>query len=247
MQEDVIFDQLADRFSDKIYGSVKGRIRLAVQQSALTELADFSTSAWRVLEIGGGMGHLSEWLTQCGHHVLMIEPSKKMSQVAAKRLALCSVEVRQMGYQDLDVEQVGQFKMVTVCAVLEWLANPQAALRRAYELVEPGGYLVVMAYNRDAQRMTRFLNGTGLNALQDRPGNGRCMMPTTLFNAKTLHDWLLELGGEVIDWRGIRCVNDWIPDAPFEEILQIETQINQQEPWRSLARYQHMILRKPSM
>lgn len=245
MQEDVIFDQLADRFSDRIYGSVKGRLRLAVQQEAIAALPKFSQQAWRVLEIGGGLGHLSEWLAQNGHHVLMTEPSEKMFTAAKQRLQLTTVAVQQASYQSLDPDQLGQFAMVTVCAVLEWLADPQAALTRAYALTEPGGYLVVMAYNRDAQRMTRFLNGTGVQSLLDRPGNGRCMMPTTLFSAGMLKAWLQALGGELVDWRGIRCVNDWIPDLPFEEILQIETAINQDEPWRSLARYQHMIVRKP--
>ncbi|WP_158584045.1 methyltransferase domain-containing protein [Salinibius halmophilus] len=244
MQDDVFFDQLADRFSDKIYGSTKGRLRLAVQQDAISQLPSFSSQAWRVLEIGGGLGHLSEWLAQNGHQVLMTEPSEKMVAAAKQRLQLTSVDVQQASYQSLSVEQHGQFEMVTVCAVLEWLADPQAALKRAYELTAPGGYLVVMAYNRDAQRMTRFLNGTGVQSLLDRPGNGRCMMPTTLFSASDLRGWLEALGGNVIDWRGIRCINDWIPDLPFEEILQIETAINQEEPWRSLARYQHIIVRK---
>lgn len=246
MHEDVIFDQLADRFSEKIYHTDKGRLRMAVQQAALLSLPGFSEQKWQVLEVGGGLGHLSQWLAENGHNVLMTEPSERMLGAAKTRLALTNVRCLQASYQDLTVSEHGQFDMVNVCAVLEWLADPLAALKKAARLTKSGGYLVVMAYNRDAQRMTRLLNGTGLKSLADRPGNGRCMMPTQLFNAGQLHDWLTQdLGGELIDWRGIRCVNDWIPQAPFSELLAIETSLNQQEPWRSLARYQHMVVRLP--
>ena len=67
------FDQLATRFAEKIYGGAKGAIRLAVLQADLAEA--LPDRPLRVLDIGGGLGHMSLWLAERGHEVTFTEPA----------------------------------------------------------------------------------------------------------------------------------------------------------------------------
>ncbi|MGB5600005.1 MAG: SAM-dependent methyltransferase, partial [Thiothrix litoralis] len=61
--------------------------------------------------------------------------------------------------------------------------------------------------------------------------------------------WLAELGLELDTWSGVRCFYDYMyhgvrKTAKLEEVLPLERLYSRQEPWRSLARYQHMLCRK---
>jgi hypothetical protein len=67
LMSDRHFDQLATRFAEKIYGGAKGAIRLAVLQADLAEA--LPDRPLRVLDIGGGLGHMSLWLAERGHDV----------------------------------------------------------------------------------------------------------------------------------------------------------------------------------
>jgi S-adenosylmethionine-dependent methyltransferase len=77
------FDQLATRFAEKIYGA-KGAIRLAVLQADRRSVAG---PPLRVLDIGGGLGHMSLWLAERGHQVTLAEPAEPMLEGARQRFA----------------------------------------------------------------------------------------------------------------------------------------------------------------
>ena len=79
------FDQLATRFAEKIYGGAKGAIRLAVLQADLAEA--LPDRPLRVLDIGGGLGHMSLWLAERGHDVTFTEPAEPMLEGARQRFA----------------------------------------------------------------------------------------------------------------------------------------------------------------
>lgn len=80
------FDDLAPKFQRKIYGGIKGRVRLAV----LKDLAQFLPRAFdktnirplRILDAGGGYGPFSLYLAQIGHHVTLCDISTKMLEKA---------------------------------------------------------------------------------------------------------------------------------------------------------------------
>ncbi len=55
---------------------------------------------------------------------------------------------------------------------------------------------------------------------------------------------------EITLWSGIRSFYDYMkPEAvascTTDMIIHTDQQLSQQEPWRSIARYQHMIIKKP--
>ena len=72
------FDAIAKDFEGNVYGSSKGRVRLAVLLedllSAIPELKDDGLS---VLDAGGA-GRVAVLLAQAGNRVLLADPSREM-------------------------------------------------------------------------------------------------------------------------------------------------------------------------
>lgn len=56
------FDDIAEKFSNNIYGTTKGKIREAVVWQDLEYLlaTEFPARSLRILDAGGGEGHLRE-------------------------------------------------------------------------------------------------------------------------------------------------------------------------------------------
>src|SRR5699024_12708302 len=79
------FDDLAVRFADKIYGSNKGAIRLAVLQSDLLDV--LPQRPFRVLDIGAGLGQMALGLAQRGPQVTLVEPAQAMLATVQHHIA----------------------------------------------------------------------------------------------------------------------------------------------------------------
>nr|MBF0683369.1 methyltransferase domain-containing protein [Pseudomonas sp.] len=153
------FDELATRFAEKIYGGAKGAIRLAVLQADLTEALPQRTL--RVLDIGGGLGHMSLWLAQQGHQVTFTEPAGPMIEGARERFAVAGQAATfiQAPWQEVENHVEGRFDLVICHAVLEWLAEPQAILPVLHRLTATDGWLSLAFYNRDALIYRNLLKG----------------------------------------------------------------------------------------
>ncbi|RMG49602.1 MAG: SAM-dependent methyltransferase, partial [Gammaproteobacteria bacterium] len=72
---DRLFDDLAARLAEKVYGGIKGRLRLDLVQQDLQAFPLISNRPLRVLDIGGGDGRMSAWLAGQGHEVIYSEPA----------------------------------------------------------------------------------------------------------------------------------------------------------------------------
>ena len=77
------FDGIAERFANKIYGGLKGQIRLDVLWRDISEnLADFFAQPKTVLDVGAGLGQLAARLAQAGHSVAVNDISGEMLTLA---------------------------------------------------------------------------------------------------------------------------------------------------------------------
>lgn len=89
--EDRSFEGIADHFEKKVYGGLKGAIRLAVLRRDLGEqVARLSTQLQRplrILDVGAGLAQLSIELAQQGHQVTINDISSNMLS-KAKAIAL---------------------------------------------------------------------------------------------------------------------------------------------------------------
>ena len=86
------FDDLAPRFQRKIYGGLKGQIRLAVLEKDLGEffpraLLPAQDKPLNILDAGGGSGPFSVSLATFGHHITLCDLSGNMLEQARTRFS----------------------------------------------------------------------------------------------------------------------------------------------------------------
>ena len=95
------FDDLSEKFARKVYGGLKGDIRLEViWRDLLSVLPQLETQApLRILDIGGGLGQLTVALAKLGHQVVYNDLSQQMLEAAQKLAAEAGVLDKIVWYQ----------------------------------------------------------------------------------------------------------------------------------------------------
>jgi 2-polyprenyl-6-hydroxyphenyl methylase/3-demethylubiquinone-9 3-methyltransferase len=108
-----------------------------------------SLSGLRILDIGCGGGILSEPLARLGATVVGIDPGEGAVAAARAHAALAGVEV---DYRCASAEALAdageRFDVVLAMEVVEHVADRDLFVRRAAEMVEPGGLMVAATINR---------------------------------------------------------------------------------------------------
>ena len=243
MKGDADFDDLGDAFEADVYGTSKGRVRLEVLWEdlleAVPEIADGKLS---VLDAGGGSGRLAVRLARAGNRVLLCDPSERMLSMARERVEeegvadrITLVQSDVAGLADAVSER---FDLVCCHAVLEWLADPRAAIGPLAERREPEGRLSLMFYNRNAAVLKRVLRG---DFDCDVPaGEG----PTPL-DPEEVAGWLEAAGLRVLSKAGVRIFHDHMPpdvvEAGIERLLEVEKAYRRREPFASLGQHVHLV------
>jgi S-adenosylmethionine-dependent methyltransferase len=222
-------------------------------EDLLSELPALAAGELTVLDAGGGAGHFALALARLGHHVVLADASREMLDWAdaAIRLAGLSERVRiaHAPVQDLREGAVGRFDLVTCHALLEWLAEPEAALAGLAPLVKPDGHLSLMFYNRNARLLKRALEGRLDEVLRDwqegpaPSGWGAGAIPMA---EESVRSWLTSLGLRVRSKAGIRIFHDHVPpvardEEHIESLLQLELDLRRQEPFASLGQHVHLV------
>lgn len=251
-KQDRVFDGLAQRFQRKIYDDPRGAIRLTILQDDLEPLVTQAKRPLQVLDAGGGLGQMSIWLAQQGHQVVLAEPSAEMLQRAETAIEQQglqdSIHLLQSSVQELADHGCGPFDLIVFHAVLEWLARPHDVLEQLLHCLKPGGWLSLMFFNHHSTVMRRLIAGDfeilrqGVTANHGQQG----LAPISPLKPEEVMGWLQEMGMVVETWSGIRCFYDYMhqnirKQVDLAEVIPLERQYSRLEPWRSLARYQHML------
>ena len=250
---DVGFDGIADEFESDIYGSTKGAVRLAVLWSVLNDdVPGLADRPMRILDAGGGSGHMAVRLAGLGHSVVLCDVSEEMLAKAAVRAAEAGVadaiEVQHQSIQAYANISGEKFDLVLCHAVLEWLDNPKTAVGDLASLVKEGGHMSLMFYNRFASLLKRTLAGDFEAALLDhqtgpmRRGWGKGA--TALDNAVVV-SWLEEQNLEVNARAGIRVFHDHVVDKldgtrRLAQLIDLEKAVCRSEPFASLGQHTHL-------
>ena len=249
MTPDPDFDGIAAAFEEDVYGSTKGAVRLAVLwEDMLGEIPGLSSGGLRVLDAGGGSGHLAVPLAALGNTVVLTDPSEEMLAMAAERAreggVADAVRLVRAAIQELDGMLDERFDVVTCHAVLEWLADPAAAVAALVPLLKPDGRLSLMFYNRNAAVLKRVLRGDFAGALEERPADAAAPVP---LDERDVRRWLEEAGLTVVSKAGIRIFHDHLPEDVardrLEELLAVEKEFRKREPFASLAQHVHLVAR----
>jgi len=123
-----------------------------------------------VLDVGGGPGAYALWLAELGYRVHLIDPvprhviqAQSRSQQSAKPLASCTVgDARNLQWQDCSSE--GVLLLGPLYHLID-RAERLRALREAYRVLSPGGYLFAAGISRFAS----LLDGLSEDMFADPP------------------------------------------------------------------------------
>src|SRR5262245_23448519 len=148
-----------------------------------------SFPSWRAFDLGCGNGSSSNMLSGLGFEVTGIDPSVSGITVAKRAYPHCTF-TNGIGYEDL-VERFGQFGLVLSLEVLHHCAYPRKISQKVFELLEPGGMLIVaVTYHSYLKNLALALAGQldqHFNALWDAG-------PLKFFSVRTLDVLLRDVG-----------------------------------------------------
>lgn len=101
------------------------------------------TGKLRIFDIGAGNGFVAGRLSDLGHEVVGIEPSEDGITLARERYPHIEFVHRSI-YDDFDWKNsFGAGDVVVAAEVIEHLYDPTKLLQRAFQILKPGGMLVV--------------------------------------------------------------------------------------------------------
>ena len=131
MNQDRNFDDISAHFEKKIYGGLKGEIRLAVLRHDIFDWVkswqQIHNRPLRVLDVGAGLAQISIELAKDGHDVTINDISANMLEIAKQNAgeAAQTITWHTCPYQQLDDKLTGKYDLILCHAVLEWLAEPK--------------------------------------------------------------------------------------------------------------------------
>ena len=250
MVQDRNFDDLAERFQRKVYGGLKGEIRLAVLWRDLDEvLSNRASKPLRILDVGAGFCQIAIALAKRGHQVVVNDLSEKMLEMAQERAeaegVVDLVEWHHASFQELGSHVTGQFDLVMSHAVLEWLAQPQSLIPTLRQYLAPEGMLSLTFYNHHSLVYRNLIRGNFnmLNKPEFVP-DPDSLTPGNPLLPDRVAEWLKAEGLEIFSTSGIRVFHDYVTsprggnEVP-ESVIEMELKYSRQEPFMWLGRYIH--------
>lgn len=258
-QQDRVFDGLSAKFGRRIYDTRKGDLRRELVMRDLQQVvpALSGNKPLSILDIGGGQGQLSLLLAAQGHRVMLVDPSAEMLALAQRDWQLlyaddataCPPRFVQKKLQDLTPQAVGGPDLILFHAVMEWLADPLAGLAQVASWLKPEAYLSVIFFNKHSAAWMRLMRGRLRAVREDRlAGNGRSLSPTHPLDPQWVLDWLATQPLSILRYSGLRCFSDYLDELRLaqepdpQDLLETEWLLSQREPYRSLARYLHLVI-----
>jgi len=252
MKDDRNFDDLIDRFEERIYATDKGSWRLKLIKQDIDAILSLKEKL-DIWDAGCGLAQVSQWLASKGHHVTLCDLSEKMLAVAKK----CFNEARlDADFHHASVQTMAPklpfFDVVIFHAVLEWLADPLPVLRTVIDKVKVGGYVSLLFYNRNAMVYSNVLKGKWrLKAVlnDDFIGQGNKLTPPNPHYPHEIVSFLERANFEIKSFTGVRVFSDYMTDevmqkSSVEELFELEAQYCRLPTYREMGRYIHLVAKK---
>lgn len=257
MIKDRNFDDLAQKFAKSIYGTAKGEIRQSVVWQDLEQILTVldTRQSLQILDAGGGLGQLSQKLAALGHQVTLCDLSGEMLKLAEQDIANHGL-LAQYRLIHSPVQAVGEHldhpvDLILFHAVMEWLADPKAALDYLMQQVRPGGVVSVMFYNYNGLLFKNLICGNLTHIEQGMPHRKRFkLQPQQALVPEDVYQWLTDAGLTILGKTGVRTFHDYmqthmVGDYSLEQVIEMEQKLCRQEPYLSLGRYIHVYAQKP--
>lgn len=256
METDRNFDDLAPKFRRKVYGGLKGAIRLAVLEKDLSDFFPRAVSPagdkpLQVLDAGGGYAPFSLGMAVRGHDITLCDISARMLDIARERFDRQGVRhrlaIRHQPAQQMPSDPDRPFDLILCHAVLGWVADPAGLIRHLVALLPRGGVLSLTFYNRHGMVYKNLLR-TNYKKILNRAyaGYPGSLTPTCPRDPETVLEWLSGHPLEILCHSGIRVFYDYIlnPDDQQRQpdtVKKLELEFSRKPPFRDLGRYQHIL------
>jgi S-adenosylmethionine-dependent methyltransferase len=242
---------MADRFEDRIYGTIKGKLRLELIREDLEFLRDGrEISIW---DAGCGSGHMAAWFAAAGHKLTCCDISYQMIQKAKERFDVHRLNAvfYKMPAQEL-ASRLEQQDLVMFHAVIEWLASPMETLAVVADRVRHGGHLSLLFFNHHGLIYRNAMRGEWrLRYLLDESwiGKGKKLTPPHPQKPEELIEWIESHGFEIVRHTGIRVFYDYMEakaqeSSDMAELLELERRYCRKDTFRNMGRYIHLLARK---
>jgi S-adenosylmethionine-dependent methyltransferase len=216
----------------------------------------------RVLDAGGGSGELALKLVQHGYRVWLLDYAPAMIDLARHAARGLPDKVRaRLNFSLMSADDAADsfapqfFDAITCHTLVEYLPKPQDTLRTLVGLLRDGGLLSLSFVNRHAEvlrqvwsqrdpvgALSTLESGTFYAKLFDLAG--------TAYTTQEGSAWLTGMGLTITANCGVRVFADYVPQEHlcdpqfFDALLQLETAVANQSPYRHIARYVHLLARK---
>lgn len=254
---------LAGRFADEAYASVKGFVRTYVLHQHLLE--HLPTPPASVLDIGGGAAHQSLPLAQAGYEVTLLDSSPAMLDKARERLErLPAADQRRVTLLEAEGEAADEavngrrFAAVLCHGVLGYLEQPESLVEQICRCTAGGGIVSIMTGNAKASAVQPALEQRWDDALASfdrKSGIGVLGVPSRAHTVEELSELIRQGGVEPVRWYGVWLFVDWLEfsgvqlDAGDADRVSataaVELEASRRDPYRQLSRVFHLVGRKP--
>ncbi len=254
------FDAIADHFEKKVYGGLKGDIRLAVLRRDIfgyvEQLSHTLGRPLRILDVGAGLAQIAIELAVQGHTVVindisanMLEKAKASAEQNDKNL---DITWHVCPYQELEAklakDDADKFDLILCHALLEWLADPAAVMDFFDNQLADDGVLSLCFYNPASFDYRNLIMGN-FNLLDNtnyKADNNKSLTPNYPVAKQEVESWLQHHHYQIVLESGLRVFHDYAPlkrgghNDP-EAVIRMELRYSQQEPYKWLGRYLHIM------
>ena len=253
------FDAIADHFEKKVYGGLKGDIRLAVLRrdivSYCTQMSQTLGRPLRILDVGAGLAQIAIELATQGHTLVINDISANMLQKAQANAESVEkdLDIRWYicPYQALEeklASNTEKFDLIMCHALLEWLAEPAAVMDFFDKHLSDNGALSLCFYNPASFDYRNLIMGNFnlLDNTEYKADNKKSLTPNHPVAKEEVESWLEAHHYQTILASGLRVFHDYSPlkrgghNDP-EAVIRMELRYSQLEPYKWLGRYLHIL------
>ena len=253
-----------DRFAGGVTNWTQGlgKVRDAVRQELVTRqiVAHLPLAGSRELEVldtGCGQGTQALALSRLGHHVVGVDLSEELLDLARQGAGDESPEVRsrlrfaRADLLDLGSEFAGRFDVVCCHGVALYLPSLEGTVEALVAAARPGGLVSLLTRNQAglAMRAGKSVDWPGtLAAFGARHYANRLGIDEVRADLPSeVQATLVDVGSVVVAWYGVRLFcDDWgttEPPSDFAGLLAAEEEAGRRDPYRALAALTHTVAR----
>jgi SAM-dependent methyltransferase len=255
------FDRVGDKFVE-YYDTVRGHVReLLVRENIEPYLA--TEDSLFVADIGGGDGRDAVWLAKRGHTVVLADVSDRMLKKAEDAFKKQPNPIKsRVAFIEGSVESVlqefgpGHFDLVLSHGVLMYdLKDPETHVAKLFELVRPLGHvsLLTKGYEGARERLEQVGSQGKLKQFQTTNGQftNRIGVEAKAYTPKALEQFIVQAGGVVLDWYGVRIDSDndfrpyrQLPSQELQSVLEHERKLESNAEEKHRGQMLHFVAQK---